>query len=274
MSTQGAMISHPTPLRPSGPVHSTPVFCGFGPSVWLLLTVLSAAVGLDAPVYAQTNSAPAITSAAEFEVEEGMTAVATVTATDSDADPLTWSIPSGTAGGADASKFTLSEAGDLSFVQAPDYENAVDANTDNVYEVTVQVSDGTASTTADLEVTVSNVSPGLAGPATASHAEGKRGLRIAAYSANDDVTWSLAGDDAAKFTITDGFLRFVDPPDFENAADANTDNIYNVTIQAADGTTTETTRRGRDRDQRRRARHGDAFLDEAETRYGSYRYPH
>ena len=214
--------------------------CRFGrfaasPCVWIFLVAVAALPG---PAHAQ-NSAPSITSPSTFSVVEGNTAVATLTATDADSDPLTWSLAD--PAGDDGALFTLSEAGDLSFVQAPDYENAVDANTDNVYEVTVQVSDDTASTTADLEVTVSDVSPGLAGPATASHAEGKRGLRIAAYSADDDVTWTLAGADSTLFMIAGGFLRFVDPPDFEDPADTGTDNVYNVIVLANDGTAIETT---------------------------------
>ncbi len=75
--------------------------------------------------------------------------------------------------------------------------------------------------------------------ATASHAEGRRGMRVAAYRVADGDDWSLAGNDSALFTIADGFLRLVDPPDYENASDAGNDNVYDVTVRAGDGTTTE-----------------------------------
>ena len=70
--------------------------------------------------------APEITSAATFTVDEGTTAVETLTAEDQDsaAADLEWS----KAGGADASEFTLSTAGDLAFAAAPDYENPGDAD--------------------------------------------------------------------------------------------------------------------------------------------------
>ena len=193
--------------------------------------------------FTRQTVAPVITTPAAIDVAENETAVATLSATDQDTDgnELTWSIPSGTAGGADADDFTLTSAGVLTFTTAKDYETSDDTDGDNIYEVTVQVSDGANSTTADLTVTVADVAPGLAGPATASHAEGKRGLQIAAYTVNDAVTWSLTGADSTLFMIADGFLRFVDPPDFENADDATTDNVYNVTVQADDGTATETT---------------------------------
>ena len=99
--------------------------------------------------------APEITSATTFPVHEATTAVATLTAEDQDsaAADLAWS----KAGGADAGQFTLSSGGDLAFAAAPDYENPDDADGDNVYEVTVQVREGTNTATADIEVTVVNV---------------------------------------------------------------------------------------------------------------------
>ena len=209
---------------------------GYGSA--FVLVVLLVLFARAVPVWA---APPQITSETAFTVDEGSTAVTTLTATDPENDPLTWSIPAGMAGGADGGAFSLTAAGGLTFTAAPDYEASTDDDEDNVYAVTVEVSDGTNATPAALEVTVEDVAPGLAGPTTASHPEGKRGLRIAAYSVDDDVTWSLTGDDAAQFTIAGGFLRFVDPPDYENAADADTDNVYNVTVQADDGTATETT---------------------------------
>ena len=86
---------------------------------------------------------PVINSATRFMVAENITAVATLTATDADtpAGELTWSIPEGDAGGADAGKFTLSAAGVLEFASAKNFEIPDDANGDRDYNVTVQVSD-------------------------------------------------------------------------------------------------------------------------------------
>ena len=186
---------------------------------------------------------PVITTPSAIDVAENETAVATLSATDQDtaSTALTWSIPSGAAGGADATQFTLTGAGVLTFAAAKDFETPDDADGDGTYEVTVQVSDGTHTDTEDIQVTLTDLAPGLTGPGTASHAEGRRGMRVAAYAVVDGDDWSLAGDDSALFTIADGYLRFVDPPDYENAADQGTDNVYDVTIQAADGTGTETT---------------------------------
>ena len=102
--------------------------------------------------------APDITSAAAFTVQEGATAVGTLAATDADtaAADLVWTVPSGTAGGADAGKFTLGRAGVLTFTAAKDFEAPDDANTDGSYQVTVQVSDGRLTDTADLSVTLTD----------------------------------------------------------------------------------------------------------------------
>ena len=46
-------------------------------------------------------------------------------------------------GGADQNLFSIhSVTGELSFLQAPDYESAGDNGGDNVYNLTIQVSDG------------------------------------------------------------------------------------------------------------------------------------
>ena len=101
------------------------------------------------------NAAPSFTSEVTFTVDEGKTVVETLTAEDQDtaAADLEWS----RVGGADAGRFTLSDAGVLAFAAAPDYESPTDSNEDNVYEVTVQVDDGTHTDTEDLVVTVKNV---------------------------------------------------------------------------------------------------------------------
>ena len=64
---------------------------------------------------------------------------------------------------------------------------------------------------------------------------------VATYTSSvADVIWSLSGDDADDFTISGGVLEFTSPPDWESPTDANTDNVYMVTVAATDGTTTGT----------------------------------
>ena len=97
---------------------------------------------------------PEVTGSGPFTVAEGGTTVGTLTATDEDtaAADLAWSIT----GGADSAKFAITSAGALAFAGAKDFESPDDADTDGSYEVTVHVSDGERSDTADVTVTLSN----------------------------------------------------------------------------------------------------------------------
>ena len=70
--------------------------------------------------------------------------------------PLTWSLASG----GDSEDLSISQTGVLTFNSPPDFEGSIDANTDNIYEVTVTVSDGdttTSDATLAVTVTVTNV---------------------------------------------------------------------------------------------------------------------
>ena len=200
-------------------------------------------LALAAPVVAQTTAPPVITSAPTFTVDENTTAVATLTATDADADSLEWSIP--TDGGADAEQFTLTSAGVLTFSTAPDYEAPADADEDNVYEVTVQVSDGTTPVPADLEVTVENVIEltTFSGPTHVTFAE-NAATRVATFSYSSDedrdgIQWLTGGVDRGLFSLDSpsGALRFLQAPDFENPLDVGppgrgTNNSYELKLVA------------------------------------------
>ena len=107
---------------------------------------------------------------ASVSVAENSTAVTTVTATDPDAGTtLSYSI----AGGADAAKFTINATtGALAFVTAPNFEAPTDAGPNNVYDVTVQVSDGTNTDTQAIAVTVTNQNDNA--PVITSNGGGRR----------------------------------------------------------------------------------------------------
>ena len=77
---------------------------------------------------------------------------------------LAWAIRAGTDGGADRGKFVLSRDGVLLFGSPKDFEAKDDADSDGVYEVSVQVSDETLTTTQNLQVTLqdTNENPGAA----------------------------------------------------------------------------------------------------------------
>jgi hypothetical protein len=101
-----------------------------------------------------SNTAPTITSGGTFSVAENSTVVTTVAATDAEANALTYSI----AGGSDADKFWIDPGtGVLTFLSAPDYESPTDLGANNVYNLTVVVSDGLLTAQKDIVVTVTNV---------------------------------------------------------------------------------------------------------------------
>ncbi len=83
----------------------------------------------------------------------------------------------------------------------------------------------------------------IVGTQDTTFAEGGTGI-VAPYRALSadgqavaPVSWSLGGADADTLTIdAAGRLRFEEPPDYENPADANRDTVYEVTVEAdADG---------------------------------------
>ncbi len=96
-----------------------------------------------------------------------------------------------------------------------------------------------------IDVTPVNDAPRITsngGGATASitMAENRRDVTTVTASDPDSVpSYAIVGGaDAASFTIdpTTGLLRFNTAPDRENPADADGDNIYEVVVQASDGT--------------------------------------
>ena len=57
-------------------------------------------------------------------------------------------------------------------------------------------------------------------------------------SGGESITWDLSGTDRGDFEINNGTLTFADQPDYETPVDSNRDNIYQVTVEADDGTKT------------------------------------
>ena len=118
----------------------------------------------------------------------------------------TWTDPEGgtvnlTLSGADASKFELNDldtplAGskELAFKEAPDFEVKADSDKNNVYEVTVEASDGSNVGKRDVTVKVTNFNE--EGKVTLSGSRPTIGVEITATLADEDgfvpdtVTWT------------------------------------------------------------------------------------
>mgnify|MGYP000262132729 CR=1 FL=1 len=140
-------------------------------------TTQNITVNITDVVEAVPNAAPTISSSATFSAAENQTAIGSVTATDADGDSLTYSIS--------GSEINISSSGVLTFVSAPDYE------TKTSYSATVTVSDGTASTTQDITVNITDVNeaPTISSSSTFTIAENQTSL--GSVTANDPENQTL-----------------------------------------------------------------------------------
>ncbi len=190
-----------------------------------------------------------------------------VVAEDKDGDVLTYTLE-----GTDADEFDIDWAtGQLKTKEKLDHEASVcdynpsDNPTTCTYTVVVRATDpagipgssAAAGTTATITVTIMvtgvNEAPKVTGPAAVTYMELDKTFEVDGSAAdmdytaddpetsatNDDdaSTWSVSGDDAGKFVISPaGVLTFktTAQPDFEKPGDANMDDVYEVTVGAAD----------------------------------------
>ena len=186
-----------------------------------------------------TATLPVFTSPATANAQENQTAAYMAAATDADGDTLVYSLS-----GTDAALFTIDAAtGEVSFIEAPDFEAPGDDDGDNVYDIIVTASDGTNSTDHNVAITVTNDNdniPVFTSPATANAQENQTAAYMAAATDadGDALVYSLSGTDAALFTIDadTGEVSFRAAPDFEAPGDDGGDNVYDIIVTASDGT--------------------------------------
>ncbi len=192
------------------------------------------------------NEGPAITGQASHTVSENFDDVlATYTATDPE-DPSAiitrWSLS-----GSDAGDFTITDSGELSFRQVPDYDRPADSGRDNVYNFSVRASDGRHYGYLPVVVTVTDVNEPptittIGTSATVLRQDENRTSRLYTYRATDPergaISWSVGGVDGRFFAIDErGQFAFSEstPPNFEQPGDLDRNNVYEVEIEAGDG---------------------------------------
>ena len=172
-----------------------------------------------------TNSAPTITSSATVSVNENQTSAFTITATDADLDPLTYSLT-----GTDVGSFDInSSTGVVTFTFVPNYEL-----NSSEYNITANVSDGTDTTTQDVTINVLNVAefpPTL----TSSTLSVEENLAAGTYVGNITISnfgdtaisaITLSGTGSANFSVdTSGAVTTTSILDF-------TTPLYNLTAVA------------------------------------------
>ena len=192
------------------------------------------------------NQPPVITSGNAVNFAENSTnTVYTTVASDPENATLTYSLT-----GTDASLFNIDNGGLVTFKTPPNFESPTDSNGDNVYGITVNVSDGNSTVTKDVAITVtdvvneSNQSPTITSGNAVNFAENSTGTvyaTVASDPENDGLTYSLTGTDASLFNIGNtGLVTFKTPPNFESPTDSNGDNIYDITVNVSDGSSTAT----------------------------------
>ncbi len=106
------------------------------------------------------NTPPAFTSAAAVSTRENVIGVIyRPVATDANGDTITYG---STIGGPDAARFVMNPVTrEVRFAAGPDFEAPSDIGGNNVYNISFTASDGAATTTHDVAITVTNVAPGF-----------------------------------------------------------------------------------------------------------------
>ncbi len=213
------------------------------------------------------NNPPLITNANSAEtfsisVLENTTAViVSLDAKDVDGDSegagLIWVL----SGGHDARHFTLDVSGGLRFIRPPDYENPLDHNKDNQYQVEVKVCDSAAECdvqtitvwvsdlldeqdSAPAENRAPTITNNGSAPSTRlTYPENATTVIIDLDAQDEDgdtensgLVWSISGGaDEERFTLdARGKLRFIVAPDFEQPLDEGIDNQYEVEVSVCD----------------------------------------
>ena len=200
------------------------------------------------------NEAPEITGALTDTVAENTLITGYfATASDPESDGLSFDFAGS---GADEALFTIDgSTGEIRFIATPNFENPGSADSDNVYEVDVEVSDGALTDVETVLITVTdqNESPVLAASSTTNMPEGQEDTGFVASAADvdagDTLTYSLAlssaTNDNALFVISggSGALSFDAAPAFGDLASYNGSDTYTVDIVVTDNvgaTDTET----------------------------------
>lgn len=177
-----------------------------------------------------TETPPSITSAAELSVVENTTG--TVYTATADVE-VTFSLETSQ----DEGLFTLN-GNAISFTNAPDFENPLDTDANNIYLLTITATNNENTSSLDIAITVtdivSEVDITITSGSEVSIAENTTGV-IYTTTADNDATFNLGNSkDEALFSLTGAALSFINAPDFETPLDSNGDNIYSLEIIAQD----------------------------------------
>lgn len=176
------------------------------------------------------NDAPIISSNPQREIVEGVTNLSIV-AFDYDNDDLTFSIA-----GDDVESFTITNTGVLSFIDKTIFTSPNDSDQDNIYKITVAVSDGVETTASEVAITILkfNTAPAfLSLPSTIVVPENTLFVyQIKSFDLEENtINYEISGANADAFNLSSsGLLSFRTAQDFENLSN----NKFEFTITLSD----------------------------------------
>ncbi|ANT62899.1 hypothetical protein AYJ57_20665 (plasmid) [Salipiger sp. CCB-MM3] len=187
--------------------------------------------------------APEITSSSEFSVAEGETFIGQVFADDQDDTDFTFALR-----GADAEALEIDESGNLSLLSSADFEMPTDEDEDGIYEVIVDVSDGSQTSSQEISVTVSdvepdpdNTAPTFAGESLEIEiADGASVVATGLWAVDAEgnpITYDLVGADAEAFEYDaeTGTLSLLSAAQHSAPGDMDNDGTLEVSLVASDG---------------------------------------
>ena len=191
------------------------------------------------------------TAEADDGAMEGGTVGDPVTANDANNDRLTYSLEADSSGtAADADVFQINRmTGQVTVGLKQEVNPTSDAASEvpaagkgDSFTVTIKATDPSGSSAmVVMTITVDETDEApvfTMGETSHMHKENTAATTavytFAAYDPeNEDVTYTLSGADAGKFTINNGPLTFAASPDFEMPGDAGGNNVYDVMVKAA-----------------------------------------
>ena len=188
------------------------------------------------------NESPSIATTEISDIAEGVSSIATISASDPDAGAsLTYSLVDSN-GAKDEGLLSIdSSTGVVAFISAPNFETPTDVGADNKIEFSVLVSDGSLEVSQDYSFSITNVNEGpTISTSSFSIAEGSTAIGTIAASdpdASSTLSYTISGTDSSKFSInaSSGAVAFLSPPNFESPTDNGLDNTYNFTVTVSDG---------------------------------------
>ena len=130
----------------------------------------------------------------------------------------------------------------MTFRSAPDFENPSDIGGNNVYQITVQARADGNSVAQNMIIIVTDIAPVISSPTTDIITVPENTISISPLSASSplgEVSFTIAGgSDAGEFILNDENIQFVGQKNFEGPEDFDANNIYQVDLEASDGTET------------------------------------